>query len=360
MANIFSTAAKIVGLASSRNLFNISSSLGGSLYYPIDIMSVPDRPLIQFTCMVPLQGYTNIYFPMPEGVQMNDSMAYGGQDLNIIGFAAQKAAKVGVTADSWGAAGANLTGATGNLLSQFLPGTRSEALTTLAQAATDNAEIKAGISSVTQMTQNKNTVTTFDGVGIRNHSFSFKMIARSPEEADMIKRIQFAFRSGMYPTNVTGAENMRLHFPPKWKIRYVSLPNLKDLSHLPQPYDCYLQNLSTNFNASSKMWRNDKSPLEVDVVVAFTETKALTQGDIANMQYGFSADASNTGENITQDIVNKFNAEFKKATGIDTRNALQGSPGAGGQVGVGGINYSGNNSLNKAISYIDKAFSPIK
>jgi hypothetical protein len=271
---------------------------------------------------------------MPEGVQMNDSMSYSGQDLNILGFAAQKAARVGVTAESWTAAGKGLSGATGNILSQFLPGTRSEALATLAQAASANDEINAGIASVTQISQNKNTVTTFDGVGIRNHSFTFKMIARSPEESEMIKKIQFAFRSGMYPTGVTGAENMRLRFPPKWKVRYVSLPNLKDLSHLPQPYECYLQNLSTNFNSSSKMWRNDKAPLEVDVVVAFTETKALTQGDIANMQYGFSADGSNMGENITQAVVNKMNEKLKKAIGFDALGTLQGSPGANGLIGT--------------------------
>lgn len=330
----------------------------GNLYYPIDIESVKDRPLLQLTCMVPQQGYTNIYFPMPEGIQMNDSMSYNNQDLNILGYAAQRGARVGIGAESWTQAGTGLLGETGNMVSQFLPGTRAEALTTLAQAASANAEINAGIASVTQMTQNKNTVTTFDGVGIRTHSFTFKMIARSPEEADMIKKIHFAFRSGMYPVNVTGAENMRLHFPPKWRIRYVSLPNLRDLIHLPQPYECYLQNLSTNFNASSKMWRNDKAPLEVDVTIAFVETKALTMRDVADMQYGFSADGTNTGENITQDILNKTREMVKRATGIDSRALLQGSPGASGQVGVGGINYTpGNNSaLNKVSSTINSVF----
>jgi hypothetical protein len=323
----------------------------GFLHYPIDILNMTDRPIVKFTCMVPIQGYTDIYFPMPEGVQMNDSMAYNNQDLNILGYAAQRGARVGIGAESWTQAGAGLVGETGKILSEFIPGTRREALASLAQATNTNAEIAAGIASVNQMSQNKNTVTTFDGVGIRTHTFTFKMIARSPEESQMIKNIQFAFRAGMYPVNVPSAENMRLNFPPKWRIEYVSLPNLAPLTHLPQPYECYLQNLSTNFNASSKMWRSDKAPLEVDVTVAFTETKALTMRDIADMQGRFSADGVNMGESVGDDIMSNMKDRLGIARAADDLAQLP--PGDGS---LGTPNYAGNSSQNRIRSIVDRGF----
>ncbi len=301
MASIFETIKKeVTGVI--KKAASIPSSLGfggNNLFYPIDIVSVPNRPLIQFTCMVPIQGYTNIYFPMPEGVQMNDAMSYNGQDLNILGYAAQQAVRAGtsvseITAPSW----AEGFDAAGQAIKGALPQDRAETATLAGGLLSNNAAIKAGISAVTQISMNKNTITTFDGINIRTHSFTFKLIGRSPEESQAIKNIHYVFRSGMYPVDIPGKANMMLSFPPKWKIRFISLDNgLRDLPHLPQPYECYLQNLSTNFNPSSKMFRNDMAPLEVDITVAFVETKALTMNDIASLQGGFSADGRNRGEN---------------------------------------------------------------
>ena len=343
MASFFdSVKTEVFGVI--KKAVSIPSSLGfggNNLFYPIDIVSVPNRPLIRFTCMVPIQGYTNIYFPMPEGVQMNDAMSYNGQDLNILGYAAQQAVRVGtsvseITAPSW----AEGFDAAGQAIKAGLPQDRAETATLAGGLLSNNAAIKAGISAVTQISMNKNTITTFDGINIRTHSFTFKLIARSPEESQSIKNIHYVFRSGMYPVDIPGKANMMLSFPPKWQIRFVSLDG-SDLPHLPQPYECYLQNLSTNFNPSSKMFRNDMAPLEVDITVAFIETKALTMNDIASLQGGFRADGRNRGENIPLNLSIKGLVPAKVTNvlnalgGGTTSNAPLTPPGSVGSSGSG-------------------------
>ena len=343
MASFFdSVKTEVFGVI--KKAVSIPSSLGfggNNLFYPIDIVSVPNRPLIRFTCMVPIQGYTNIYFPMPEGVQMNDAMSYNGQDLNILGYAAQQAVRAGtsvseITAPSW----AEGFDAAGQAIKAGLPQDRAETATLAGALLSNNPAIKAGISAVTQISMNKNTITTFDGINIRTHSFTFKLIARSPEESQSIKNIHYVFRSGMYPVDIPGKANMMLSFPPKWQIRFVSLDG-SDLPHLPQPYECYLQNLSTNFNPSSKMFRNDMAPLEVDITVAFIETKALTMNDIASLQGGFRADGRNRGENIPLNLSIKGLVPAKVTNvlnalgGGTTSNAPLTPPGSVGSSGSG-------------------------
>jgi hypothetical protein len=332
MANFLTSIGKSLLSGSLSSSFNKSKSeaLNGSLYYPDDLSSADDRPLVRFTCMPPGGRKTNIYFPMPAGVQMNDSMSYNSNDLGILGYSAMKLAQVRSTGD--------FSTSAGDIVKSIVPGGVNAAIATIARAANTNQEIGAGIAAATQMAENKNTVTTFEGCSIRNHTFAFKMIARSPEESQMIKNIQFAFRSGMYPTAVTGQDVLLLNFPAKWEIRYVSLPGLADLTHLPQPYECYLQNFSTSFNSSSQMWRNDKAPLEVDITLSFVETKMLTAPDIVSLQYGKSS--GSTGLNIGQQSIkdlwddrDNIASEIAGMFSSDNNSAPNGSVGSPGENG---------------------------
>lgn len=359
-----------MGNVSSLQLFDqvtriIDRAGGGSnLFYPLDIETAKDRPVIMFSCETAQQGFKNIYLPMPMGVQASDSVTYNHSDLNIMGIAGLNALNASMSQS--GAVDAMKAGGVSgfNSLKQYMPKGINEGVLLAQQGLTDNSTAAAAVALATQMTSAKNTVTTPDGVPVRSHSYSFKLIARSQKEAQMIKNIQFVLRSGLYPQQVAGSEQARLHFPPKWKIRYKSLPTLNDLEHLPQPYDTFLQTMTTNFNSSSTMWRNDGAPLEVDISLSFIETKSLTAADINAIQGGFGNAPFDAGNTIT----NMLNKGLTSLVGKDAANIVTSILGGNtssnalnGKVGnssPGSSGLSGNNGgiVGEAMSAIKKLF----
>lgn len=345
MANGLNTAIDLVGRWTNQK--------GGSnLFYPLDIETAKNRPVIMFSCEKSQAGFQNIYLPMPMGVQASDSVTYNQADLNIMGVVGLNMLRAGKgQGDVSSALGAGSKEALSGI-KQFMPKGVDEGILLAQMATTGNATAAAATALATQMTSAKNTITHPDGVPVRNHSFSFKLVARSQKEAQMIKNIQFVLRSGLYPQQVAGSELARLQFPPKWKIRYKSLPGLNDLEHLPQPYDTYLQSMTTNFNSGSTMWRNDGAPLEVDITLSFIETKSLTSADITEMQGGIgNVGGFNAGNVIMKGINQGLTSVIGKPAanivtailgGNSSGSSLNGkvgnsSPGSSGSSGLGGL-----------------------
>lgn len=128
---------------------------------------------------------------------------------------------------------------------------------------------------------NPNTVLQYTNSEIRQHNFTFKLVAESQQEATAIKNIVSTFRKLMYGVK----DGITLEYPCKWDISFLSIGGSKN-PFLPQPYRCFLESCQATYNTSSGLFHGDGSPIEVDVTLAFREVKALAREDIVALDGG--------------------------------------------------------------------------
>ena len=228
---------------------------------------------------------TSVSLYLPPGLAYRDNVQYENFDLGPTG--ASIAAGVGVAASA--------VEGTKSFLENFKASFGSNP-TDMAKLAAIRAAgalspgssgtIESGLKLAGGVTVNPNTRTLFKGVNIREFTFAFKMIARSPEEALQIKKIIRFFRSEIYPESidaVIGGKNVSLGyiFPNKFdiKIKYAGKNNAPEIK------PCYLRDVSTTYNASSMAMHSDGEFLEVDLSLAFQETAALVKKDILDDPY---------------------------------------------------------------------------
>jgi hypothetical protein len=136
----------------------------------------------------------------------------------------------------------------------------------------------------TQQINNPNTNTTFTKNGVREFGFTFKMVARSSRESDLIRKIQSKFRHFLYASR--GGENntITLEYPPVWTIKFMNMNSGTENPFIPRIYSTYCRSVNTNFNSTGNVYFTDNAPLEVDLEVSFTETRALNRHDIEQME----------------------------------------------------------------------------
>lgn len=142
----------------------------------------------------------------------------------------------------------------------------------------------AGVKSNLRVSTNPNYRTLFSDVPIREFTFGFKMIPTELEETRQIKNIINFFRKELYPTKILQSEGISYgyNFPNTFRIRtfYGDQP----IGH--KYLDSYLTNVTTRYNGESMAFVRDfekGGPPEFsdyEMILTFTETRALDQGDI--------------------------------------------------------------------------------
>ena len=219
----------------------------------------------------------NICLYMPPTVAMSDGASYGNLDLGIIG-----GGKDGIQ---------GLIDDDGKLDTKGLKQQLDDSTDT-GNSALDSAVLAKAFSNfglgggvgdrVSDLVlQNKskainpNTVLQYTNSEIRQHNFTFKMVAESSEEANSIKEIVNNFRKYMYGVK----DGITLEYPAKWQIEFLKIGGARN-PFLPAPYTCFLESCQATYNTSSGLTHADGSPIEVDVTLAFREVKALSRTDI--------------------------------------------------------------------------------
>jgi len=280
-------STKLTNLVGGGPKVGASDNQGG-LIFPEEMAGNP-RPCVCFTCFTQKDGKPttlDTWFPVPPGVTFSDSANYSELSLGALGGALateiQEAYDKGAGNSFARGVAAGVAG-TGGVIGRLFNMKASEAAV-ITRAVNPYAD---QLKLVTRSVKNPNTNTVFTGHGVRTFSFSFKMIAKSKEEAELIRQIHERFRHYSYAELVNEATGFMLAFPPLWLIRFYTPDKnggFKETAHIPRIFSTYLTGVTTSINPDSNTFYHDGAPTEVDIALNFQETRALTRKDIADME----------------------------------------------------------------------------
>ena len=219
---------------------------------------------------------------MPVSFAVNDGLEYQNAALGQIGGGLLNA---GNNASSLAGAGMKaLTDGLGSIFDMAKSGAVSRVA---AMRASQNfgGEIGSAVSVLTRASMNPNIRTQFQSVSVREFSFQFKLIPRSPEEASSMLSIIRFFRFHAYPEelNFAGA-NVAYNYPNMFRIQLLS--GKRKYKNIGTPIKLsYLKGIQATYNPTSTAIHEDGAPTEVDLSLTFTEYKPLSRKDIFGEQF---------------------------------------------------------------------------
>ena len=228
------------------------------------------RPLID------LNRQVSLYLPI--GLQYRDNVAYENMDIGGLGAGAEAGLKQGM-----GAVNALIEGGLKTLTAGLSgsSGTDVARLGTVKLTSKFPDEISGAFKSAAGVTTNPNTRVLFKSVGLREFSFIFKFIATSPKEAEEVKEIIKLFRTELYPENINlpvGNSEISIgyKFPNKFQISLEY--DGEEIATRIKP--CFLRDVSVNYNSTAMSMHEDGNFTEVEMTLAFQETRTLNRKDV--------------------------------------------------------------------------------
>lgn len=255
-------------------------------YTHLDANTLNSRPVIRFKMQQQESraGYWNgaaIVLPMTDSIEMAEQASYDDTNLGIFGNALKTATEQLGSGATFGQALDATAEASG-----LGRGDWKDKLSALVTNLSDKVPLDAGkgFNIANQQTINKYVTTEFTGVNTRAYGFAFKLHGKSEAEAAALKEICNIFQVSAYPT--LGAANL-LKYPPKWDISF--LVGGKEISTVPNIYECYLSACNVTYNGQGANWysykENDAAPFSIDLSLTYKESKALTAEDIKYLQH---------------------------------------------------------------------------
>lgn len=247
-----------------------------SLSFPLgEEFSKGGKPFIKFRAVDP---GLNIFLPIPAGVIFAEAATFGKIDLGPIGSFASGDTNAGFLENAKAAmTKLKNTVTTSEGRSQILD------IVKAASAGALGTDLEPKAMYANKIVLNPNTRTTFEGNTLRSFSFAFTLVGRSRKDSERILEIHNAFRRELYPEADESIANVVLKYPTSWEISFHEGIDGRENVWLPKPALCYLETFTTNFNPSGYMFRTDGSPTEVEMSLAFQETKTLLRPEIEKL-----------------------------------------------------------------------------
>tara|TARA_Y200000002_G_scaffold84320_1_gene66998 strand:+ start:4369 stop:5628 length:1260 start_codon:yes stop_codon:yes gene_type:complete len=243
----------------------------------------------------PLTERKRVTLYLPMALNFRDNVGYENADLGFAGGLVEGGASGGQTGVG-GMIQSVIEGSGATITSLF--GEQSGDLATLAALQVNVIGKSLGEGTMSALRQaggvrlNPNTRALFKSVALREFAFQFKFIAKSLEEAEQVKKIIKFFREELYPEDINvpiGDEGSQIpvsvgyRFPKKFVI--TPLYNGQTITQKIQP--CFLRDVSVVYNPTNQAMHGGDNPhfTEIDMSLAFTETRTLSRKDIS--EHGF-------------------------------------------------------------------------
>ena len=217
---------------------------------------------------------------MPQSIQINDSAAYDSTALGgagrMIGAVTSNKGIPGMSEAAF-AIGEGI-GSIANLFKEDGAGMSNSQLAAVANKIPGGSELRAAASHGFGVTLDPVNITTFQGVGIRQFSFTYKFIPSSQSEAFAIRDIIKFFRTELYPEKSGWA----LKYPNAFEIRQVYIPGNSRPVVLNEFLKSFLVSVSTTYNPTSNAMMSDGSWSETDLTLTFQEERSMHKNDVMN------------------------------------------------------------------------------
>jgi len=208
----------------------------------------------------------SIALPIPADLNEKFSVNYNGKDIGILGILQEAGLMNAVATNKFDAekiayGAGREAGKAGNI---------AMALRSVGGLVSDSAG--AAVDRAAGTVLNPYTALQFQGVGLRKHSFKFRMSPNSKSEADTLKRIVLEFKKRMHPEKV----DLRLNYPDVCTIQFQT-PNM--------PYsfkNCYLEGMTVNYAPSGmpSFLKDGQSTTEIEITLDFGEIEIVTRNDL--------------------------------------------------------------------------------
>lgn len=236
------------------------------LYFPTELKSANEQenfPFMHFKIKQNIgPNAVNIFLYQPPGISVSDGANYVNFNLGEL---------TGITSFAMDVAKGNRNVTSSDILAGALIAKNKLGGAESSFRLRNKAALKAGVAT------NPHTRQVFEGVNIRNFSFSFKLVAQSAEESKMATDIEKTFRKFLYPKKAGG---IALTYPPLFYIKFYSEGG-KENHYMPKIKPCYLTGLESAFNETANaMHAGTGAPIEVNLTVSFQEERALIRDDL--------------------------------------------------------------------------------
>lgn len=264
--------AALSALSDPFNNFSFSTNVslfGGALEGRVNLGGLNLDPTIKVgQTKIEKKAGINLYLP-PE-ISHTTAASYQQSELGGLGSAAVNALDQGFYFTENGTVGGAAIDTTGSVISGLINDvTREGRLATAFQRSTGRVS-------------NNYTYTIFKGMQHRKFSYSFRLIARNPNDSIVIKDICDAFMFYMLPVRST--DNFHHYdIPCMWEIGYYKTNEAGGASlieYLDQPNNCFLENVSITYgkDAMGQTYSNG-APVDVTIKLSFMEIEPLLRTD---------------------------------------------------------------------------------
>lgn len=146
-------------------------------------------------------------------------------------------------------------------------------------AAGSAGQVLSGLGVREGLALNPHMATLFEGVGFREHNFTYNFIARNSLESRMIRKIINAFKWHMHPNMTAGT--LAFEYPQEFTIEFAEAiqPWLYKME------SCVLKSFNVTYNGENTplFFETTGAPVSIQIQLGFQETKILTKDDLDNL-----------------------------------------------------------------------------
>lgn len=218
-----------------------------------------------------------VTLPMPENLQESFNMEYSDKKLGMIGVLmdsmsqSQMADLIGGSDEAARQAASDVTGnVSGKLRSSGAGGAGVAAARYLVKSLSEDAS--TALDRATGTILNPYQELQFDGISLREHTFSYTFSPNSLAEANTLKEIIKELKIRMHPAK----HGLLYTFPDKCKITVSQgLNNRAYLTFL----ECYLKSMVVNYAPSGTptFAKGGEHPADISISLVFGEIKPLSR-----------------------------------------------------------------------------------
>ena len=307
-ANISSQLKDTLGVASPTFLDNIPSgdtvtAPPANLQYPNDLgkyfimFSFYDRFQNNAIARIVPKGTSTIILPIPANLQESFSMQYSEKTLGAFGVLEEAGVLDAIGKAGSGAKAEEMGKDIGKKLGDLVTKEGSSTVAALGRYALQGISGEAGTAfdRATGTILNPYAELQFEGVSLREHSFSYSFSPNSKSEADKLKAIIREFKIRMHPAK----NGLLFEFPEACKIE---IYGAMDSAYLYSIRECYLKTMSVNYAPSGtpSFFKGGDCPTEVQINLTFGERKPLTRNDFLNSAAVTAAERAASGQLTTE------------------------------------------------------------